>query len=174
VLHRTSALVGIVLCVHACASQRLELDSIATLIREYSSLQNPDLNPDCQLSVTEYAVQGLWDSLGVQIVKARYLGEDSTQFNEHEFICLNGAVRPFASTFGGYGLMSGLVFRKVFYYTFSWGSGIHRSHAGCFFLDHDSLVIVQSGGYFWMDLFVSKTAGETWTAAMPIATARDG
>ena len=154
-------LIVTVLCVVPFASQKLETDSIGKLIKEYSLAVNPNMNPDFNLTITEYDVDGLWDSLNIQIVNAVYRSLDGTWFNEGEFICFNGTVRPFACAFGGYGLMSGVVQNKTFYYTYSWGSGIHRSHVGCLFFYQNTLVIIETGGMMNFDLFVAKSISDS-------------
>jgi hypothetical protein len=143
------------------ASPRISPDSVSSLIRSYSLSTIPNLNPDFQLTVTEYDVKDLYDSLGVQVFYADFLSQDGTWFRSGGYLYHNGTVTLFSDSFGGWGLMSGFVLKRTFYYTYSWGSGIHRSHIGCFFLDGDTLKFLDTGGFINIDLFVSNCAGDS-------------
>ena len=143
------------------ASPRISPDSVSSLIRSYSLSTIPNLNPDFQLTVTEYDVKDLYDSLGVQVFYADFLSQDGTWFRSGGYLYRNGTVTLFSDSFGGWGLMSGVVVKRTFYYTYSWGSGIHRSHVGCIFLNGDSLVFLDTGGFMNVDLFVSNCASDS-------------
>ena len=52
--------------------------------------------------------------------------------------------------------MSAVMVGDELYYTFSWGSGIHRSQIGRLSADGAGLTINESGGYEDVDLFVHK------------------
>ena len=52
--------------------------------------------------------------------------------------------------------MSAVMVGDELYYTFSWGSGIHRSQIGRLSTDGAGLTINESGGYEDVDLFVHK------------------
>jgi hypothetical protein len=76
-------------------------------------------------------------------------------------LVLIAAVKTLGVSFGGYGLMSGLVQGESFYFTYSWGSGIHRSHVGKLQIVNDEVKFWDSGGFFNLDLFLSRrTDGE--------------
>jgi hypothetical protein len=140
---------------------RITVDSMSTLIKAYSLATNPNLTPDFRLAVTEYEVKDLYDSLGIQVFYADFLSQDGTWFRSGGYLYRNGTVTLFSDSFGGWGLMSGFVLKRTFYYTYSWGSGIHRSYVGCIFLDGDSLVFLDTGGYTNVDLFVSNCVGDS-------------
>jgi hypothetical protein len=57
--------------------------------------------------------------------------------------------------------MSGFVLKRTFYYSYMWGSGIQRSQIGCFSANGDSLAFLETGGYTFLDLFVSNCAGDS-------------
>lgn len=143
------------------ASPRLSPDSMSALIKAYSLATNPNLTPDFRLVVTEYEVKDLYDSLGIQVFHADFLSQDGTWFRSGGYLYLNGTVTLFSDSFGGWRLMSGVVVKRTFYYTYSWGSGIHRSHVGCLFLDGDSLIFLDTGGFMNFDLFVSNCASDS-------------
>jgi hypothetical protein len=67
----------------------------------------------------------------------------------------DGKVASLAPSNGGYGIMSGLVSDGAFYYTYSWGSGIHRSHVARLEIKDGKLISSDTGGFKDLDLFVS-------------------
>ena len=158
---RNSFFILLLLPVISFSSPKISPDSMSALVWAYSLATIPNLNPNFQLTITEYDVKDLYDSLGVQVFKADFLSQDGTWFRSGEYIYRNGTVTPFASDFGGWGLMSGVVVNRTFYYTYSWGSGIHRSHIGCFFLDGDTLKFLDTGGFINVDLFISNCSGDS-------------
>lgn len=108
------------------------------------------------LRLTMHEVSGLWDSLGICLFVAEYRSADGTWFRNEEFLYRKGAIRYFTDCFGGWGMMSGQMMGSALYYTYSWGSGIHRSHIGRLSIDHDTIVIRESGGYADKDLYVAE------------------
>jgi hypothetical protein len=143
------------------ASPKISSDSASSLIKAYSLAANPNLAPGFQVLVIEYTVKDLYDSMGVQIFKADFYSQSGTFFNSGMYTYHNGTVRPFVDSFGGWGLMSGFVLKRTFYYSYMWGSGIQRSQIGCFSVNSDSLAFLESGGYTTIDLFVSNCSGDS-------------
>jgi hypothetical protein len=158
---RIFLIISMIFFISTFASTRLDTDSLGSLIIEYTLGTNPAINPNFKITVTEYNVDALWDSMGIQIADAVFRSEEGTWFKEQAYLFRNGTVTPFTNAFGGYGLMSGVMLGQKFYYTYSWGSGIHRSQVGYLYIDHDSPVFHESGGYVNADLFISKSAGDT-------------
>ncbi|MBN1307561.1 MAG: hypothetical protein JXA18_06570 [Chitinispirillaceae bacterium] len=154
--------IAVIICffmtTYLFGSQRVEIDSIAGLIREYVLIEKPSMNPSFQVVATEYVIDDLFDSLGIQIVHAEYVSSDGDPFDNGEYIYYHGSVYPFAASFGGLGLLSGLVIEGKLFYTYSFGSGIKRSHIGVLFFNEDTLVIRESGGFKFnlMDLFIAE------------------
>jgi hypothetical protein len=139
--------------------QKTTVEELAPLVREYAFRENPKLNPQTQFKIEEHEVHGLWHALRVRLFLARYLSDAGEQFNESLLFYHDGKVTPFASAFGGYGLMSAVVMDGNLYYTYSFGSGIHRSHIGRLSMDARDIRIIVSGGYSATDLFVRNVDG---------------
>jgi hypothetical protein len=135
-------------------------ESIQRLIREDAFRQKPRLDKSTEFGIREFAIEGLSESLGIRIFHADYLGPDGVPFNECIFIYHHGQAHPFACAFGGYGLMSGVVVDATLYYTYSWGSGIHRSHVGQLRVAGGQLVIHESEPFQFRDVFVRGSGGQ--------------
>jgi hypothetical protein len=133
----------------------MTVETVAPLVREYAFREKPTLNSETQFKIEEYEVQGLWQDLKMQLFLVRY-GP-----NAGEWIALyhDGKVTPFASAFGGPGLMSAFVMNSNLYYTYCFGSGILRSHIGRLSLDGREIRIVESGVYQSTQLFVRNVGG---------------
>lgn len=158
---KTIAAVTILFCCTAFSSQKPGVDSLDKLVRTYDLIASPGLVSGYQLTITEHNVSGLWDSLHIHLFKAEYRAGDGTWFRDEEFLYRNGQVQIFTGCFGGYGLMSGVMKGSVFYYTYSFGSGIHRTHLGRLFYDGDNLVQQESGGYAFIDFIVAEPTSDT-------------
>jgi hypothetical protein len=70
-----------------------------------------------------------------------------------------GKISVLAPAVGGHGLMSGVMHNGEFYYTYSWGSGIHRSHVAKLRLEKGEMKSWESGGFQDIDLFVTADSG---------------
>lgn len=128
---------------------------IAQSVRGFALSSNPDLNPATQFDIRIEPVRGLWEVMQIQAVDVRYL-VNGEEFNRFSGVLYSGSVRALGQSFGGYGLMSGLVQGSSFYFTYSWGSGIHRSHVGKLQVVNGDLQVWDSGGFFDVDLFLSR------------------
>ena len=100
--------------------------TIEPKIREYAFHQKPSLKPETRFEIEEFEVPGLKSALPIQLFFAKYLTPDGQRFSEMIFAYHDGKLTPFGSAFGGFGLMSAVVEKEILYYTYSWGSGIHR------------------------------------------------
>ncbi len=138
----------------AVGAQSIDLAEAQSIIRTYTAKTSPELSPDYQLEIAEYKIDDLWATLQIQLYKVKYLSEDGASFRDGEFLYHEGSLMPFCKSFGGAGLMSGLVQDSALYYTYSFGSGIHRAHAGRVFIHQGQLTIAESGGYM-LDLFAT-------------------
>ena len=138
------------------AESRMTAEALMPLVREHAFSEKPKLNPSIQFKIKEYRVEGLHEALKIQLFLARYMSPDGQQFNERLLLYHDRKLIPFASTVGGFGLMSAVVSEDALYYTYSWGSGQHRSHIGYLSLNGDKIEILESGGYMSTDLFVRK------------------
>ena len=98
-------------------------------IRNFAFSTQTNLNPATVFNIRVEPVQGLWEMLQTEvvIVKETINGQFA---NEFAYVIHNGNAQNLGISIGGYGLMSGLMQGTNFYYTYSWGSGIHRSQVG--------------------------------------------
>jgi hypothetical protein len=110
--------------------------------------------PGVVLQVEEHPVEGLWEALHLQLLTVHCLSGDGTPFREIALVHHRGTFTECAQAFGGSGLMSAVVQGGQCWFTWSWGSGIHRSHAGRITVAGGALVILASGAYRDVDLFV--------------------
>lgn len=141
--------------------KKMTVETVAPLVREYAFREKPKLDPETQFKIEEYEVQGLWQDLKMQLFLVRYGPNVADRRFAGEWIALyhDGKVTSFASAFGGPGLMSAFVMDSNLYYSYCFGSGIHRSHIGRLSKDGREIRIVESGGYASTHLFVRNVAG---------------
>jgi hypothetical protein len=115
------------------------------------------MNPEVEFSLTEIPVDGLWHALGIQIfttvgtVRGQSVPRDP-------IIWCDGRIYPFVNSVGGWGLMSAVVVGDKLYYSYSFGSGIHRSHVGRLVLKDRIPACTDSEARMHGDLFVERTA----------------
>ncbi|MCP4150022.1 MAG: hypothetical protein GY757_19910 [bacterium] len=142
----------------AHGAEKMSSDEVMPLFQDYAFSQNPNLNPNTTFDIREFPVDKLWQNLKLQIFLVRFLGPDKESSNGGIYLYHNKQISPFACSFGGHGLMSGFVLKHSFYYSYSWGSGIHRSVIGMLKVEGGKLDIRESDGFFHRDLFVEKTS----------------
>lgn len=158
---------------------------LAELVRQWAFDAKPGLREKgVRLEIEPYPVPGLEDALDLDLLLVRFVSaENGEQFNEAILIHREGTLTPFASAFGGFGLMSAVVHEESLYYSYSFGSGIHRSHVGVLSKNEaGKLELRESGGYFSDDLFVRVKEGaivvesgryedfNQWKSAKPFGT----
>ncbi|MBN1576580.1 MAG: hypothetical protein JW913_08510 [Chitinispirillaceae bacterium] len=85
-----------------------------------------------QLIFAQHDVPGLWNSLRIHIFHTEYRSSDGTWFRDEKFLYRNGTVQYFVSSFGGWGLMSGVMRGSVLYYTYWDRVSIEAFSGGCF------------------------------------------
>jgi hypothetical protein len=134
-------------------------EQIQRLVRGFAFASAPSLNTNTEFRIRKLEVKGLWEELKLQVVNVEYLIRGQA-FNECAVLFYDGKVTSLAPTIGGHGVMSGVAHQGEFYFTYSWGSGIHRSHVARLQVANGSLKRSDSGGFRNMDLFVSTGAGE--------------
>jgi hypothetical protein len=144
--------------IPAFSSTPPAIDSLERLVRYYMRVAQPTFDTSFYLTISVHNVPGLWDSLRIRLFHAEYQSSDGTWSWDGEFLYRNNTIRIFVPDFGGWGLMSGVMRGNTLYYTYSWESGTHRCHIGKLFLNPDTVIIQESGGYSGKDLFVVKTA----------------
>lgn len=130
---------------------------IARSIRAYAFAANPRLNPATTFDIRIKAVRELWETLQVQLVDVRYCVDGHSGYRS-AYVLRHGAVKPLGLSFGGHGLASGLVKGGSFYFTYSWGSGIPRSHIGELRIVNGQVTCWDTGGVPWRDLFVTRAS----------------
>jgi hypothetical protein len=140
------------------AEVRLPADRLEALVRKELGTIAPGLAPDVGFRVEEHRVDGLWEGLHVQLLTVRFLAGDGTVFRDAALALHRGLLTPCAVTSGGHGLMSAVVWNGQCYYSYSWGSGIHRSHLGRIAVTRGTLTRLDSVGYPHLDLFVRIAA----------------
>ncbi|HTY88710.1 MAG TPA: hypothetical protein VMB80_14680 [Candidatus Acidoferrum sp.] len=140
------------LCGRAEDAPRAE--QIERLVRDFAFDFNPNLNTNTDFKIRKLEVARLWEDLKVQVFDIEYLSRGQW-FNGFVGIYHDEKISSLAPTVGGYGLMSGLMNNGDFYYTYSWGSGIHRSHVAKLRVVDGKLKSWDSGGFEGQDLFVT-------------------
>jgi hypothetical protein len=139
-------------------------NQIQQLVRAYAFEKHPAMTSEVILNIEELEVPGLWEELRLQIFSVIFTGTDGQQFNESPFVYHDGKVEPFACAIGGYGVTSGVLLNGALYYTYSWGSGIHRSILAKMSWNAPdcTLTFIESAGFRDMDVFVYAKEGELW------------
>src|SRR5262245_9305425 len=151
----TLSLASVLACHTAFGQGPASPAELKTLVKNYAFQNQPKLRADTQFAIEEYAIAGL-KALDVQILLARYLAPEGSQFNEALLIYHNGKLTPFANAFGGHGLMSAVVSGGKLYYSYSFGSGRHRSHLAQLSIVGGKLVFAESGPLLDQDCFVKQ------------------
>jgi len=134
-------------------------EQVERLVRTFAFASSPNLDTNSDFKIHKMEVKGLWEELKIEIFNVDYLSTNGKWFNGYVGIYHNGKITPIAPTFGGHGLMSGLISNGDFYYTYSCGSGMHRSHVAKLRITNDKPEIFESGGFQEEDLFVSTDPG---------------
>jgi hypothetical protein len=88
------------------------------------------IHKEVRYSYRAINVPGLEESLQTRIYLVNFETLAGYQVEEKLLALRNGKLQEFGAAFGGHGLMSALVHNGCMYYSFSWGSGLHRSHVG--------------------------------------------
>ena len=129
-------------------------EQLERMVHEFVFSSNPGFNPETSFRVRELEIKGLWEELKIQVFYTDLIinGELSEGFVG---MYHDGQVKPLVLSLGGSGLMSGMMHDGGFYFTNSWGSGIHRSHVAMLRLVDGKLKRWESGGFRDLDLFVS-------------------
>lgn len=129
---------------------------IAQLVRSFYASSHTNLNPAAEFEIRIEPVRDLWEALGIQIMKARLVvgGQEASRFG---CVLYGGTVTELGRSFGGYGLMSGLVKGQSFYFTYSFGSGLQRSQVGKLQIVEGAVKLWATDDFFERDLFLRRT-----------------
>jgi hypothetical protein len=118
------------------------------------------MKPGYRLALHEYSVPKLRETLEAGLFLAELSSsENGAPFNQLLFLYRNGRILPLGATFGGHGLMSAVVVDGELYCTYSWGSGLRRSHVARITPSGDRLLVRESRGFPSVDLFVRLAGG---------------
>ena len=136
---------------------RVSLAEATALVRTRIFEDRPDMNPSVQAPLAERTTDEMWDRLGVQLfVVTEGVAECES------FLVRRGRVHSFCGGFGGHGIQSACVTdldsdgEPELTYTYSWGSGIHRSLVGVSRFVDDELRMEDAEVAYVGDLFVRK------------------
>ncbi len=131
-----------------------KMEQIERLVRNDAFSDKPNLNTKTEFHIRKLEVKGLWEELKLQVYDIEYLIQNQP-FNGYVALYHDGKITVLASNLGGSGLMSGVMCKDEFYFTYSWGSGIHRSHLAKLQLIDGKLKRWESGGFMDKDIFAS-------------------
>jgi len=109
------------------APPRLTVVDAERLVREHIYKTNPAMNPAAQFPLEELSGKEVFEKLHSQVFKV-----NAGHWQSASFLIHRGQVYELGKWFGGDGVLSlcltELNDEPVLAYTYSWGSGIHRSH----------------------------------------------
>ena len=136
-LFRLGLLTAVVCAAAATAQEekvkRLTLKEAENVVRTFVLTDNPRMNPQAMFPLKEITPDAVWKRLGVQVFQVK------EGVRAHEtFVVKKLRVFPIGKGFGGQGVNSLCVAdlngdgRAELVYSFSWGSGEHRSQIGVF------------------------------------------
>jgi hypothetical protein len=150
-----SVICALALPILGWAAEIPTAEQVDRLARELAFSEYPDLRTyvhvPADFRVRNLEIKGLWEEMNVQLFGIEALGESALLGIYH-----NGEMTSLGPDIGGSGLMSGLIQNGEFYCTYSWGSGIHRSHVVKLRVEKGRLRRWDSGGYVGNDVFVSR------------------
>jgi hypothetical protein len=139
--------------------QRISLTHAENLVRTMIFEQESDMNPTAQFSLKEITTDEIWQRLNVQVFKV--VGD--SVYPDESFLIKDERVQRLGIGFGGSGLMSMQVVdldennEPELIYTYSYGSGLHRSMIAAYCRswpgDH---IITSELAYLYGDLILNK------------------
>ena len=122
------------LAADAEAAERLTVADAEKLVDAHIRTATPTMNPAAKFPVKELTTDEVWKRMSVQVFQV------TAGVRQYETFLVRGSkeVRPLGIGFGGSGVMSLCVAdldgdgKPEMVYTYSWGSGLHRSHAAVY------------------------------------------
>jgi len=136
-----------------CA-EKINISEAEPLARQVVIGSIPTHEPKTKLIIKEIQVPDLWEQMHIQIFNVQYKGFPDSQ----QLLYADGKFSRFVQSFGGYGLMSAVVSDKTLFYTYSWGSGIHRSHVGRFHIEESKQIRQESDAFTFQDIFIKRNS----------------
>jgi hypothetical protein len=162
-----AALIGlIVACSHLPPEQepsesprgeRVGLEQATALVRAWIFEEKPTMNESMEAPLVELTTDEMWHRLGVQLFQVT-----EGEWAYSSYCVFDGRAYFLCQGFGGNGIMSACVTDldsdgvPELTYTYSWGSGIHRSLIGVARVEGDHLLQEEPAMAFIGDLFVRK------------------
>ncbi len=141
----------------SAAGVRVDLDSAQRLVRAFVFEECPDMNPLVEVPLDELTTEEMWERLEVQLFSVTDGVRAGNSYLVHE-----GRVLALCGGLGGHGIQSACVTDfdadgvPELTYTWSWGSGIHRTHVGICRLDGSALIQEEVPVVYRGDLFVRQ------------------
>ncbi len=139
--------------------QRIPLARAEELVRAMIYEKMPDMDPAAQLPLKEMTTDEIWEQLGVQVFKVT----EGSIYSDNTYLIKDGKVDHIGIETGGYGVTSMQVVKfgesgeLELVYTFSWGSGLHRSELAAYCSNCVENHIIRSNlVYLYGDLTLDK------------------
>jgi hypothetical protein len=127
-------------CNHASKPERISIDEAHALIQDAILEESSDMNPDVKFTLKELTTDEIWQRIGAQVFVLE--GHIVSFWSAETYIIVDGQVDRLGTAFGGYGVTSMCVTdldqndEAELTYTYSWGSGLHRSHVAVYLPRH--------------------------------------
>jgi hypothetical protein len=138
-------------------TERISMTQAQDLVRGELLAQNPNLDPDVEFTLEEVTIDEIWNELGAQVFQLGGLSSDDT------YVIVDRQVDRLGFAFGGYGVISMYVTdldrngEPELAYTYSWGSGLHRSHVAVYIPSHPEPNNIDGGlVYFHGDIILER------------------
>jgi hypothetical protein len=145
----------------APGGQRVGLDEATALVRAEIFERKPTMNESMEAPLRELTTDEIWRRLGVQLYQVTEGVRACATY-----LVLDGRAHLLCGGFGGNGIQSACVTdldgdgAPELTYTWSWGSGIHRSQLGVCRVTGDGLLQEVAPLAYVGDLFVRKESDE--------------
>jgi len=143
---------------------RLSVEEARTLIREELLEEEPDL--DLEITLEERTPDDLWQRMGAQLFLSG--GPFAEVRSAETYAVADGQVDRLGIAFGGHGVTSTEIAdlnqdgEPELLYTYSWGSGLHRSHVAVYMPRHpDERTIDADLVYLNGDMLLEKVDDQT-------------
>ena len=143
-------------------SKRLSVTEGEKLIHGKILAETPDMNPAFRVSLKELTTEEIWKRLGIQIFKAAFFS-GKERFRSEYYLIKDRKFIKTGESFGGFGIMSMCVSdlgrdgQPELLYTYSFGSGIHRSRVALYTIHNGTPRIIEwDSAYSQGDLFLKK------------------
>jgi hypothetical protein len=148
--------------IPAVPHDRISVEEAEGLVRDWIFEKNPDMNPKEDFPLEETTTEEVWRRTGGQLFKIK----DGNVLLFMTLFIRDKQVLPLGISFGGFGITDIYVMdldqdgEVELLYTFSWGSGIHRSHIAIYNFSLEKEILAEFT--FWHgDLVFEKIDDQT-------------